>query len=473
MGLFIVNNLGTTTFESSQVEFDLISITKGDTSLGFTETPLTNIEGFECFEVTYPVLNETGPTPQRIFDLVSSNGFVSPPHIMIIGDDGGFVLADGVTTTAANGIAMSPGNSGQIGSDINPFANNILAIYDVTLCDGNGIWVDKEGGGTVEMTTDIMLYHELSHCYRIATNTLPVDGSGNVDLAQEEVNAEIDENDMRDVRGIAHRDVNSHNGGCGGGTVNCCIIASLSTESPYSKEVIKLRSVRDKTLRNSEIGDAFFNQFFYEYYAFSPEITRLLGYYPKLKEITKDSFVNPLLLSLDLLIYYSESMGNNLVEFIENQLQEKQDLGIDNILSLNFMIKEMEDSKFSTDAIKNRYGELLGFENLGEYLNQNIIERGVIKWSLFESLKIWLNAVVWISNKEENCEHKIYSAISKWTADFPISDTWNELNRLQVKKELKNLEKYIFDKFSKKMFSERLIKIISNYHSDIHEWAKS
>ena len=242
---------------------------------------------------------------------------------------------------------------------------------------------------------------------------------------------------------------------------------------PISKEVSKLRSVRDKVLRNSEIGDAFFNQFFYEYYAFSPEITRLLGHYPELKEITKENFVNPLLLSLDLLIHYSESRGENLVGFIENQLLEKQDLRIAEILSLQSMINEMESCNFSIDTIKNKYGELSGFENLGTYLNQNIIEKGVIKWSLFESLKIWLNAVVWISNKEKNCEHKIYLTISKWIADFPISDTWNELNRLQVIKELTNLEKYIFDKASKKIFSERLIKITNNYHSDIYEWSKN
>ena len=82
------------------------------------------------------------------------------------------------------------------------------------------MWCDQEGGGRVMITTETMLYHELSHCFHFVTGTAAAG-------AQEEVNAEIDENDMRDVRGIPHRDVNSHDGGCGGGVDPCEIWSSL------------------------------------------------------------------------------------------------------------------------------------------------------------------------------------------------------------------------------------------------------
>jgi hypothetical protein len=476
MGIYIADNFSGVNFDVGQVQVDIISMANSDLNIGFTEVPLTVLDGAQCVEVTYPLVTIPGATSERIFDLVNSTGFASPPHIIILGDDGGFVLADGTTTAFANGFAMTPGASGEAGSSLNPFANHICVIYDITLCGGNGIEVHKEGGGITYMYTDVMLYHELSHCFHFATDTVPVDGAGNVDFPQEEVNAEMDENDMRDAKGVDRRDANSHWGQCsgaGGGGGSCCIIASLATDSPYSEEVYRLRSVRDKVLRNSLIGEAFFNRFFYEYYAFSPEITRLMGHYPELKEITRTAFVNPLLLSLDLLIYYAEQKGRNLVTFIGKQRLEKPDLDTRTIKLLNSIVAQLEESNYSEEVISNRFGEIPGFGDFDAYMNRSLSENEVIKWALFDSLKIWLKACVWIDNREEHCEERIYTAVSEWIALFPIGDTWDELSRLEVKKELVNLGNYIFDEKSKQVFSERLIRSTIHHHSDIIEWSKN
>jgi hypothetical protein len=473
MGILIANNTGAFNFDAAQVQIDLISIALADVDLGFNETPLINREGFDCIETTYNSLNESGNTPQRIFDLINENGYTSPPDVIIIGDDGSFVLADGTSTTAANGFAMSPGASGAIGSNTNPFANHVCTIYDISLCNGNGMWIETNGGGTSPMTTASLLYHELSHCFRIITNALPLDGSGNVDVTQEEINATIDENDMRSVENLPDRDINSRAGGCGGGTVSCCIIASLATTSPYSNEVVKLRYVRDNFLRNSNVGDAFFKSFFYEYYAFSPEITRLIGHYPTLKEVTKNNFVNPLLLSLDMLVYNKENKGKNLYSFVENQIKQKEDINYKDLILIRNITNSIINGNLTSEQINSLFGKIEGFDQINQYLNLEIMTKEVLKWSLFEPLCIWLEAAINVFDNNFKLEINTNIAISKWISNFPISDIWIDFNRIQLKRELENLGQYMFDNKSRGVFAEKLAKRANIYKFEIIEWSKN
>ena len=183
-------------------------------------------------------------------------------------------------------------------------------FYDTSQCNNSGYWVDKEGGGTTSFPSDVILYHELAHCFHFATG-----------VTSTEPLAETDENDMRDVRGIDHRNTASHTGGCGGGPVNCCIVASLSTDSSYSEEIKQFRSLREQTLRRSVVGDEFFKEFFYRYYGFSPEVTRILGHQPNLKSVVKEKFVLPLLSGVELLIFYSENKGAGLAKHLRERAE--------------------------------------------------------------------------------------------------------------------------------------------------------
>ncbi|HEY5800665.1 MAG TPA: hypothetical protein VIT92_10620, partial [Burkholderiaceae bacterium] len=175
MALLIARTAGTMTFDVGQGEIDLISMAKLDAALGFSEDAPQTLESIVCVPVTYGTQAETGPTPTRIHALANSTGFTSPPHIVIFPVTDTFVLSSGLPLKG-NGVALDVGETG------NPFTAHVATFYDITLCAGAGMWCDAEGGGTTPITTDVMLYHELSHCFHFVTGTTATG-------AQEEVNA--------------------------------------------------------------------------------------------------------------------------------------------------------------------------------------------------------------------------------------------------------------------------------------------
>jgi hypothetical protein len=468
MTLFIATTDGTDTFRVAQVQVDLISISQVDSGIGFDEDNVQTFEGIDTFQVTY-TQNETGPTSDRLDELVNDIGFASPPHIIIFGMDDDYTLSDGTPVPVfGNGVAIPVGNS------LNPFTNHVATFYDVTLCGGAGIWVDAEGGGTTQETTDVILYHELSHCFHFVT------GTADPDLGQEEVNAEIDENDMRDVRGLPHRDVNSHNGGCGGGTVSCCIIASLATGSPYSSEVNRLRYFREHVLRRSQVGDDFFNRFHYQYYGFSPEVCRLIGHQPSLGALIKQHFVVPLLAALELLIHYTDNKGQGLVDFLRQQAKREEFAEIYRPHFLDELrvfveLAETFDQEAISMTLLSRDGDLIGATDLMSYVNQQTVKDGFINWSLVQPLKIWLSSAFLLTVEESDGEinAEIYSLISEWAAHLPITSIWREFSRLETEIELERLEQFIFDRKSKEAFADRLINTHCPHATTIRQWAQN
>src|SRR5262249_22612319 len=147
----------------------------------------------------------------------------------------------------------------------------------------------------------VILYHELSHALRTATNsTLPT--SRSCTGSQEEQAAERDENDMREQLGVPRIDANNHCGAvCSGGSnQNCCIVASVAIGS-QSIEVDALRRIRDGLLRTSTIGFSFFEHLHHDYYAFSPELVRMMGGNQELVDQVATYVVRPLVLSLHLI----------------------------------------------------------------------------------------------------------------------------------------------------------------------------
>jgi hypothetical protein len=464
--LFIAKTDGITNFLFDQVQIDLISISKMDIGIGFDEVNLQTIEVINTIPVSY-VQSETGPTPNRLNALINDVGFTSPPNIIIFGVDNSFILSDG-TPIGGNGIAIPVGESG------NPFTNHIATFYDMTLCGGAGIWVDKEGGGHTQLTTDVMLYHELSHCFHFVTGTTAAG-------AQEEVNAEIDENDMRDVRGLSHRDVNSHNGGCGGGEVTCCIVASLATGSPYSDEVGQLRHFREHVLRRSEVGDDFFKHFFYHYYGFSPEICRLIGHQPNLSPLIRKYFVVPLLAGFELLIHYTNHKGQGLVDVLHQQAA-RDDLSdiyrqeflteLENYLKF---VKNHNQTGVYTTIMAQGNNDSSGVTELFRYINGKNTDDEFINWTLVDVVEIWVtSAFLIVMNKtDEEVNNNVYELISRWIAGFPITSIWGEFSRIQTENELNNLEQFLFDSNSKEIFAQKLVKNYPNYATTIHHWAQS
>lgn len=478
MGLFIAQTDGTTNFDVGQVEVDTLLIALKDIGIGWTETPTTDVDGVTCVQVTY-AQTEFGTTADRLNDLINNVSFAAPPDIVIFAVDDSFTLSDG-TPMVGNGQAL------WVGKANNPLANNISAFYDSTLCGGQGVWVDKDGGGTVCNTPEVVLYHELSHCFVLSTGAFdPNDPAA--DFPAEEVRAEGDENDMRDVSGVEHRDVNSHNGGCGaadscfgasGGGGGCCIVATLATGSALSDEVMKFRHLREHILRRSEVGDDFFKHFFYHYYAFSPEVTHLIGSKPNLSPLIKDRFVMPLLCGVELLVFYAEHKGKGLATFLRGQsgrdglssLHQKDFL---DMLSAYLSIARGYDEKVMTQMISLDSDTLGEIPNLLRYINRETMDNEFIKWPLIDVVEVWVMSALLLHSDRTDAEidQEIYHMISAWIGYMPVTFVWEDFSRLQTEMELDHLEQFVFDPVSKQIFANRLEAEHPKYSSTIRKWA--
>jgi len=466
MGLFIAQTDGTETYDLTHAEVDVIAISLLDAGIGFDEVNTVDREGITCVPVEY-TQNETGPTADRLDDLVNNVTYTSPPDIVIFAVDFSYSLSDG-TPVGGNGLALPIGNAA------NPFTSHVCTFYDITLCDGAGIWVDAEGGGSTGMSTEVMLYHELSHCFHFVTGTTASTS------AQEEVNAEIDENDMRDASGLDHRDVNSHNGGCGGGPPNCCIVASLATGSPYSSEVNRFRYFREHILRGSEVGDDFFKHFHYHYYGFSPEVCRLMGHQPSLSPLIKKYFVAPLLAGVELLIHYSAHKGKGLLDLLHQQAEREEfaeiyDQEFLDELSTYLNFVENHDYTIISRAMLKKGEDFSGVASLLGYIKEQTANDDFINWALVDVLRIWLSSALLLTTEktDEEIDKEIHLLISEWIAHLPITAIWGEFSRLQMESELNNLEQFVFDRRGKDTFAMRLIEKYPEYSSTIMRWGQN
>ena len=484
MTLFIAQTDGTTNFDLTQVQVDLLSITRVDTGLGFTENPTTAIESVTTVPVTYN-RTENGATPTRIDDLVNDHGFTAPPHIVLFGVNDTFVLSDG-TSLKGNGIAIPVGGSG------NPFAHHVAALYDVTLCGGAGEWVDKEGGGTTQNTTDVVLYHELSHCFHFVTGT-----TASTSAAEEEA-AETDENDMRDVRGLPHRDVHSHNGGCGGGTPSCCIVASLATGSPYSVEVATFRHYREHVLRGSDVGDDFFATLHHQYYAFSPEVVRLMGHRPELGSTIRGRYVMPLLAAVEMLIHYANERGSGLTRLLRKQKSRAEctDIFAPNALitlhsgltlARAFAAQEpgsmtqtetaslafMPVQKTSASSGETGTGPSDQMDELAALIDARAVRYGVLAWALLETVQLWTDAQLALQRGTDELEvgETLRATIADWLGRMPISDLWEEFSRLKAMAELEYLDQFMFDQRARTLFAQRLAQAVPRHATAAAAWA--
>lgn len=465
MTLFIAQTDGTTDFDLTQVQVDLLSITEVDTGLGFTENPTTTIQSVTTVPVTY-TRTENGPTPTRIDDLVNNNGFTAPPHIILFGVDDTFVLSDG-TPLKGNGVAIPVGGSG------NPFTQHVAALYDVTLCGGAGEWVDKDGGGTTQNTTDVVLYHELSHCFHFVTGTTAATP------AAEEVAAETDENDMRDVRHLPHRNVQSHNGGCGGGTPSCCIVASLATGSPYSAEVATFRHYREHVLRGSDIGDDFFAALHHEYYAFSPEVVRLMGHRPELRDAIRGRYVLPLLAAAEMLIHYADARGSGLARLLSEQLGRAgcaDAFARDALTMLQSGLtaaRALAAREPGSVARAGGAGPAGQLDELAALIDARATRHGVLAWALLETVQLWTDAQLALQRGagESQVQEMLSAAIADWLGRMPVSDLWGRFSRLKAMAELEYLDQFMFARRARTQFAQRLAQAVPQHATTAAAWA--
>ena len=446
MSLFIQSSaapLGTGGVSALDAAVDMLFISNGDTNVG----QIAVAGQPQLQQVIYGPQVDPGIPATRLFQLVNTNFGVNPQNIDIIVVAGGigFMLNDG-SSIAGNGVTMSPGLTIS-GVTFNP-TTSVVVIYDVTDNGGQGLCLKPQNSDDLNLATPapVILYHELSHALRFALGTtLDTTETDCSDAAPEETAAETDENDMRDQLvtarggvpdGSTRRDTNNHCGnpnGCQSGG-DCCIVASVASGSPYSKEVQMLRRVRDQFLRRSSVGLDFFDRLHYDYYAFSPQVCRLMSGSPQTRQLVERCFVRPLVDCLQLVRDYAlatcpaAELGARFLARVEGN-PYLNSLGRAEIAE-------------ALDLLRGTPGAVVQERALGALVEQLARPSEYVRWALMEPLETYIQALIW---RIDGCAaseigERLGVAIDGWGARMPVTAAWNDLSNRALREELEFLK---------------------------------
>lgn len=106
-----------------------------------------------------------------------------------------------------------------------------------------------------------------------------------------------------------------------GSTGSVCFIATAVTGGPLSPEVELLRGLRDNVLMKTTTGRRMFEEFYREYYKFSPSIVSIIHSNPEFKEALRWSIVDPLINYFRLVIMRPDWKPED-IESIPNHIRD-------------------------------------------------------------------------------------------------------------------------------------------------------
>jgi|GEM_PF-1835038 len=462
MTMFIQDNatgVGVDALDAAQGAVDLGIIAHGDTGLGYGATVNHRQP------VTY-ARTQSGTPPTRLDSLVNTahtpnyGAGAAPVPIVILPVRDNFTFSDGRMITTMAGITLSPHSSGLSGWRLNT-TEDCLVVYDTTENSGNGYCVPQLGGtaGTfpLRLPRAVLLFHELSHALRVVTNALLAYGGPCSPSSPEERAAIVDENILRvQIAGssAALRDPGTHCAQyCTAPSSNsCCIIASVTSGSPSSEDVAALRAVRDGFLRRSEVGYAFFQTLFHDYYAFSPQIATILAGRPGLRGAVHDGFVRPLVTILQLMRRYgvdnatAAELGTAFGAAHRDRAASQHSW----VEQARSWIADPASAGVSPDQIPV-LAELLG----------RALESGHVVWALVEPLEIYERAleVSMDGRSDEAIGEFLVDAFSMWGSRLPLDPVWGSLPIGRLDTELAIVEKILLrTPASRANFRDRLTR---------------
>jgi hypothetical protein len=454
MALFILQDatgIGNAQIDTLQAFVDLVMIANDD-GVGMDDPA----SGRQL--VTY-ARTQNGPPQLRLDAFVNTTftpdygGGPQQVDIVVIPALSGFTLDDG-TSFQDNGTALAPMGSGLPGSTLNT-TTFCLVIYDTQ----QNICVARDGtDGDIDLpiSNPVVLYHEFSHAFRIVTNAA-LALTAECDPSSPEENAAIvDENDLRtqiaNRRGATPelRDPNNH---CGDvGCDDCCIIATLASKSLNSVQVNSLRSVRDHFVRSTEVGYAFFRQFFYDYYSFSPQVCTILAGDPEIPRHLLEGYINPLLDFWKIMIERSFNSFNDAelgAAFVRHHADREMAEARLEALRRTATYWLQQESEGS-----NAPPELL------ELLRERAWPSEYIQWALVVPVRIYHELLtLYLTGADEEAIGRAFnSELDSWAPEIPISDFWGALAAEEIVKELEFCEDVLLQSpASKKRFYQRLL----------------
>jgi hypothetical protein len=420
--------------DESQAQADLMIIANHDTDFGWTSTTSPNRS-----QITYTGATVTSPQ-QTLAALVTLNpGF----DIVIVAAGAGFVLNNGMNTpiTALGAVtlpAYTPGNN----------SPDCLVIYDTTNNNGlNYCGARKKSGAAksdLRIRTEHYLYNQLDYAHRFVLNSplASTPGICNPSSAADKsaINAE---NELRKqiCKGLFKTaQLRDPDDAC---VVNCpkkpknkcsfsicCIIASVASGSPVSREVSALRAVRDTFVRKTDVGFAFFNKLFYDYYGFSPQICTIMAGRPALAPMVLQGFVRPLIVALRLLQAYALD-------------------GLNDARLGRLFVDHHPDRKSAATALTllNQarafsQGDVSGADELCQSVARLLRERAWpsahVRWGLIEPVRIYGEALEAYAAgaRSSDVGRLLRRAFIAWAAEMPLDHVWATLTAKQARKEL-------------------------------------
>ncbi|MGH8479485.1 MAG: CFI-box-CTERM domain-containing protein [Gammaproteobacteria bacterium] len=455
MPAFILDDatgIGSDDLDAAQAFIDLVIIANDD-GIGLND-PVGGMQ-----QVTY---NRTiNGAPQLRLDALVNTAFTpdygSGPQnvdIIVIAGLSGFTLDDG-TSFANNGTALPPASSGLPGAGLNT-TENCLVIYDTqqTICvarDGT------DGDIDLPISNPVVLYHEFSHAFRIVNNTL-LALTAQCDPSSPEENAAIvDENDLRtDIanrQGVTPelRDPGIHCGKVDEDCRSCCIIATVVSKSFTSPQVQFLRSVRDRFVRSTEVGYAFCEQFFRDYYSFSPQVCTIIAGNPSIPGHLLEGYINPLLDFWKVMIERSDQhfsdaqLGAAFVRHHSDRAQAEARLDALHRTVMYWLTQDSNDSEVP--------------EKLITLLRDRAWPSDHIQWALVAPVRIYHDLLTLYLDgaDEETIGRELNRALESWAPEVPISEVWASLPAEQVVKELEFCDNALLQSpGNKKLFHQRL-----------------
>ncbi|HEY0696479.1 MAG TPA: hypothetical protein VGD43_01570, partial [Micromonospora sp.] len=330
--------------------------------------------------------------------------------------------------------------------------------------NGNGYCLARAGtGGTLDLRLPlpVTLYHELSHAFRIVTNSLLQLTFTCNPSSPEERAAITDENDMRtqlaNLNGqpVVLRDPGIHCGtscGGGGGGDSCCVVATVSSGSPLSAEVAELRALREGFLRRGEVGFAFFEALHHAYYSFSPQVVTAMAADLELRATTLHGFVRPLIRMLGLVRDRTldgvdpETLGERFVAGVGSEADVRASIEVmDRVAALLRPGREVRLS-----PAEQRVATLLASRALAD---------PHISWALVEPVRTYHRLLgEWRTGTPPDLlGHRLADFVSDWSGRLPVEACWGSMDLRTARAELDKLEATLLrDPAARQVFLRRL-----------------
>jgi hypothetical protein len=185
----------------------------------------------------------------------------------------------------------------------------IAIYYDGTNCNAKGYSVlGADAGTNIDLPSDVLLFHELVHAWRLASGTESVDPELQVVTAG---TGDATENGYRAERNLPLRNAQPGMSHLGKGLcrvedkkpqTTSCFVATAAYGSELAPQVEQLREFRDRVLRPTRAGSDFFERFYARYDELSQPIAERMRRDPETAELIRIALVEPIVHYLELAV---------------------------------------------------------------------------------------------------------------------------------------------------------------------------